>query len=67
MIKVQNLRKHYGKHRGVEDLSFEIHLREIYGLIGPNGAGKTTAIRSVLGLLRRDAGDVLIADKKISS
>lgn len=67
VIVVKNLRKYYGKHRGVEDLSFEIHPGEIYGLIGPNGAGKTTAIRSVLGLLRRDAGDVLIADKEIPS
>ncbi len=67
MILVKNLRKYYGKHRGVEDLSFEIHPGEIYGLIGPNGAGKTTAIRSVLGLLKRDAGDVLIADRKIPS
>jgi ABC-2 type transport system ATP-binding protein len=64
---VNGLRKYYGKHRGVEDLSFEIHPGEIYGLIGPNGAGKTTAIRSVLGLLKRDAGDVLIADRKIPS
>lgn len=67
MILVKNLRKYYGKHRGVEDLSFEIHPGEIYGLIGPNGAGKTTAIRSVLGLLKRDTGDVLIADRKIPS
>lgn len=67
MIRVNGLRKYYGKHRGVEDLSFEIHPGEIYGLIGPNGAGKTTAIRSVLGLLKRDAGDVLIADRKIPS
>jgi len=67
LIRVNGLRKYYGKHRGVEDLSFEIHPGEIYGLIGPNGAGKTTAIRSVLGLLKRDAGDVLIADRKIPS
>ncbi len=67
MIRVSNLKKYYGKHRGVEELSFEIHPGEIYGLIGPNGAGKTTAIRSILGLLKRDAGSVSIAGKNIPS
>ncbi len=65
MIRVSNLKKYYGKHRGVEELSFEIHPGEIYGLIGPNGAGKTTAIRSILGLLKRDTGSILIAGKRV--
>ncbi|MGZ4679110.1 MAG: ATP-binding cassette domain-containing protein [Ilumatobacteraceae bacterium] len=41
-------------------MSFVIAPGEAYGLLGPNGAGKTTTIRMVCGLLRPDAGDVLI-------
>jgi len=65
LIRVSNLKKYYGKHRGVEDLGFEIHPGEVYGLIGPNGAGKTTAIRCILGLLKRDTGSISIAGKRI--
>jgi ABC-2 type transport system ATP-binding protein len=65
MIKINNLKKYYGKHRGIEDVSFEIKEGEILGLIGPNGAGKTTTIRILTGFLKPDSGEALIDGKKM--
>lgn len=60
IITISNLTKHYGKHRGVEDVSFEVKAGEIYGFLGPNGAGKSTTIRSMLGLIKYDQGNITI-------
>lgn len=65
MIKIENLKKYYGKSKGVENISFEVKPGQIYGLIGPNGAGKTTTIRIILGFLNKDSGNVLIGNQKI--
>ncbi len=56
MIEVEGLKKSYGKHRGVTDLTFSVEAGEVFGFLGPNGAGKTTTIRLLMGLLRPDAG-----------
>lgn len=56
VIRIQNLTKYYGKHRGVLNLNLEVKKGEIYGFIGPNGAGKSTAIRTMLGLLKPSSG-----------
>jgi ABC-2 type transport system ATP-binding protein len=61
MLKVQGLVKSFGSIRAVADVSFEVHPGEIYGLLGPNGAGKTTTISMISGLLKPDAGEVLVA------
>lgn len=60
IIEIRNLTKHYGKHRGIEDVSFEVKKGEIFGFLGPNGAGKSTTIRSMLGLIRYNQGSVKI-------
>jgi len=62
MLKVQGLFKAYGAVRAVDSVSLEVRAGEIYGLLGPNGAGKTTMISMISGLLRPDAGEVLVAD-----
>lgn len=54
------LRKQYGKRHAVADVSFQIGRGEIVGLLGPNGAGKTTTIKMLLGLVRPDAGEILL-------
>ncbi len=59
-IAFYNLTKCYGKHRGVENLSFSVNQGEIFGFIGPNGAGKSTAIRTLMGLLRPTSGSVSV-------
>ena len=59
-IEIQNLTKNYGKHRGVENVSFSVREGEIFGFLGPNGAGKSTTIRSILGLIKYDQGQIRI-------
>jgi ABC-2 type transport system ATP-binding protein len=54
------LRKRYGKQIAVDDVSFTVGRGEIVGLLGPNGAGKTSVIKMLLGLVRPDAGDVML-------
>ncbi|MBP8303328.1 MAG: ATP-binding cassette domain-containing protein [Phycisphaerae bacterium] len=61
LLKVQGLFKAYGPIRAVDSVGFEVHAGEIYGLLGPNGAGKTTCISMIAGLIRPDAGEVLVA------
>ncbi len=63
VIEISGLTKFYGKHRGVEQISFSVKEGDIYGFLGPNGAGKSTTIRSMLGLLRYDAGEIRILGK----
>ena len=63
MITIQNLTKTYGKHRGVEDVTFSVREGEIFGFLGPNGAGKSTTIRSMLGLIKYDQGEIRIKNR----
>lgn len=60
IVETRNMTKFYGKSRGVEDVNLQVFNREIYGFIGPNGAGKSTTIRSIMGLIHPDSGDVKI-------
>ncbi|NLP47953.1 MAG: ABC transporter ATP-binding protein [Clostridiales bacterium] len=61
MLKIENLSKTYknGK-KAVDDLSLTVNAGEIFGFIGPNGAGKTTTIKSIVGILEFDAGQIFI-------
>jgi ABC-2 type transport system ATP-binding protein len=54
------LRKRYGRQIAVDGVSFTVDRGEVVGLIGPNGAGKTSVIKMLLGLVRPDAGEVLL-------
>ncbi|MGN6524244.1 MAG: ABC transporter ATP-binding protein [Actinomycetes bacterium] len=54
------LRTRYRRQLAVEDVSFTVDRGEVVGLLGPNGAGKTTVIKMLLGLVRPDAGEVLL-------
>ena len=60
MLKIEHLTKEYGEKKAVDDLSLEIESGEIYGFIGHNGAGKTTTLKSVVGILKFDAGEIYI-------
>ncbi|KON70869.1 hypothetical protein AKG34_20205 [Peribacillus butanolivorans] len=60
VLKVQSLTKKIGKATIVDNVSFEIKSKEIFGLLGPNGAGKTTIIRMITGLINRTGGTVMI-------
>ena len=67
MLKIDHLTKTYGEKKAVEDLSLHIHPGEIYGFIGHNGAGKTTTLKSVVGILQFDQGEILIDGKSIQT
>jgi ABC-2 type transport system ATP-binding protein len=60
IIQVSRIRKSYGKTVAVDDVSFDVHEGEIFGLIGPNGAGKTTTMECVEGLRRPDRGTISV-------
>lgn len=62
-IKITNLKKYYGKSRGLENATFSVKEGEIFGFVGPNGAGKTTLIRILLGLIHPTLGEATIFDK----
>ena len=65
MLKIQHLTKMYGNKKAVDDLSLHICPGEIYGFIGHNGAGKTTTLKSVVGILQFEFGEILIDGKSI--
>lgn len=60
MLKIEHLIKVYGGKKAVDDLSLHIQPGEIYGFIGHNGAGKTTTLKSVVGILQFDEGEITI-------
>jgi ABC-2 type transport system ATP-binding protein len=60
VIQVARLRKTYGSLVAVEDISFEVHAGEIFGMVGPNGAGKTTTIECMEGMRQADSGTLRI-------
>jgi ABC-2 type transport system ATP-binding protein len=60
------LRKRYGRQTAVDDVSFSVARGEVLGLLGPNGAGKTSVIKMLLGLVRPDAGEVLLLGRRSS-
>ncbi len=66
MLQIRNLTKKYGDTKAVDDLSLHIAPGEIFGFIGHNGAGKTTTLKSVAGVLRFDAGEILVDGTSIA-
>ncbi|MEU5948895.1 ABC transporter ATP-binding protein [Micromonospora sp. NPDC047465] len=62
VISIDNLVKTFGSVRALDGLDLRVEAGEVHGFLGPNGSGKSTTIRILLGLLRRDAGDVRVFD-----
>ena len=67
MLDIQHLTKTYGEKKAVDDLSLHIAPGEIYGFIGHNGAGKTTTLKSVVGILQFDQGEITIDGRSIKA
>ena len=67
MLDIQHLTKTYGAKKAVDDLTLHIAPGEIYGFIGHNGAGKTTTLKSVVGILQFDQGEITIGGKSIKA
>jgi len=60
MLEVEGLVKSFKGFRAVDGVSFRVEAGEIVGLLGPNGAGKTTTLRCICGILKPDAGRIII-------
>ena len=58
VIEISRLTKNFGSTQALDELDLTVSRGEVHGFLGPNGAGKSTTIRVLLGLLRKDAGDV---------
>jgi ABC-type dipeptide/oligopeptide/nickel transport system ATPase component len=58
VLELQGLTRRYGDLLALDNLSFTVRERQMFGFVGPNGAGKTTAMRIILGVLEPDAGEV---------
>lgn len=67
MIKIENLSKKFGKHQVLQNISFNCHKGECIALIGPNGCGKTTLIKSILGLVVPDNGDIYFNNQQVNA
>jgi ABC-2 type transport system ATP-binding protein len=65
VLEARELSKRYGALTAVDHLTLEVREGEVFGLLGPNGAGKTTSINMLCGLLKPDAGQVLIHGKPV--
>ncbi len=59
-VIAENLTKRFGEFTAVDQVSFHIHVGEVFGWLGPNGAGKTTTIRMLLGLIRPTSGKLRV-------
>ena len=66
ILEIKNLTKYYGKIKGVENLSLKLEEGEIFGFIGPNGAGKSTTIRSIMNLINKTSGKVLVENEEFN-
>jgi ABC-2 type transport system ATP-binding protein len=55
-LRIDNLSKHYGRIKAVDQLSLEVHPGEVFGLLGPNGSGKTTTLGIILGIIKANSG-----------
>ena len=57
-LKIENVTKRFGDKIAVDNISFEMNEPGVFGLLGTNGAGKTTTIRMMLGILKKDMGEI---------
>ncbi|HEY8594493.1 MAG TPA: LPS export ABC transporter ATP-binding protein [Devosiaceae bacterium] len=65
-LVAHGLAKRFGKRVVVHDVSLAVKRGEAVGLLGPNGAGKTTVFTMIMGLVRPDAGEILLEGKPIT-
>ncbi|MDT3680373.1 MAG: ABC transporter ATP-binding protein [Burkholderiaceae bacterium] len=65
VLSVRGLRKRFGGLQATDDVSFDLSRASVVGVIGPNGAGKTTLFNQLTGLIRPDAGSILLEGRPI--
>lgn len=67
MIRIENINKRFRKLQALNDISAVFNRGQVVSLIGPNGSGKTTLIKSILGLVKADSGNIFINGRQINS
>ncbi|UYN84991.1 MAG: ABC transporter ATP-binding protein [Microcella sp.] len=65
MLEVSSLRKSFAGSVAVDDVDLTVRRGSVFGFVGPNGAGKTTTLSMITGLLRPDAGSVVVGDADV--
>jgi ABC-type multidrug transport system ATPase subunit len=65
VIKVENISKHFGALKAVDNLSFEVEAGQVFGFLGQNGSGKSTTIRMLLSLIHPSSGSIELFGKSI--
>lgn len=65
-LEVNHLSKSYGSQRVVDDLHLHVPEGKIYGFLGRNGAGKTTTIRMIMGLVKPEAGEIVLKGRRVN-
>lgn len=65
MLKITDLHKRFGDKEVLRGLNLSVPEHSIFGFIGKNGAGKTTAMKTILGLLKADAGEIIVNGEKV--
>lgn len=66
VLELEHVSKSFGGLRAVDDVSFAVAEKQIYGLIGPNGSGKTTVFNLITGMHKLDHGRIIFEGKDIS-
>ncbi len=64
-LKLENVSKTFVGKKAVDNISFEVNKPSVFGLLGTNGAGKTTTIRMLLGIIKKDTGEITWNGKKV--
>ncbi len=65
-LKLRNVSKTFAGKKAVDNISLEINTPGVYGLLGSNGAGKSTTIRMILGILKKDEGEISWNGKQVN-
>ncbi len=65
VLETTGLTKLYGNNMGAENISLQLHAKEVVGLIGPNGAGKSTTLRLIMGLTPATTGKIYMFGNEI--
>ena len=65
VLRIEGLRKSFGPHAVLDDLTLAVPEHSVFGFVGQNGAGKTTTMKIILGLVKPDAGEVTVCGERV--
>lgn len=67
MIEIKDLHKKFGKQEVLKGVNVSVNSGKIYAVLGPNGSGKTTMIKSILGMVKKDKGSIIVNGNNIKN